>query len=1289
MSAIETPSAASYHSLFTDALENYKRKTGQDPTTHAFATQLSTCASPEEVTSLLQKEAEQLDATHKSRWRTRVFERIAPVIEIIRPLCDTAGKATGLVFQPGDTIFGSIGILLTIPDNYMKNHDALMQLLEQMAYFLGRLKTLIIPEDVPLDDAMTKIVVDILVELIRIFALLTQRMSPSDAFIPKAKRRFRKVLATVSGDKEIDSMLKRLDELTKVEHLMTTAQARRDIAIVKREQQRQERIQQAERYRSWLSVPNSSTNQAIASEARYSDTSMWLVRGSVYEGWKSSGTLLWITGKPGAGKTVICSTIIKDLQNSLRSSGSSAALAYFYCDFRDATKQSYRGLLGSLLMDLSTQSDETDTILQNLFSKHGNGSREPDVDDLVQCLKEMLERLDGTKYIVVDALDEMPNYGISSSRAKSLELVSQLIGLGLSNLRICITSRPEDDIGQVLQPSTFHQVVLDREKEHRDDIARLIRSVVESNRKMRVWGEAIKEEVIEALSEKADGMFRYVSCQLDTLCECPLPKIRSTLKSLPTTLYATYESTLERVSEEKWEHAHRIFQCLSFSERPLRVEELAEVFAVHPDDEIPTYHSDWRSDDPESVVLSTCPGSFIQIISEDSSTGTRRIVQFTHFSVKEFLTSDRLTHPEAKASRFHVLPGQSHVVLARTCLGVLLRPNDAATVEQSTSIKPHLEEYATHLWDNHARYEDVYMSLSRVAKLLFDPTKPHFAAWARSRESSLGERNQPGTPLYFAALCGLPRLVKHIVASGSYDINARGGKHGTALFAALEGRFLTTIRLLLDHGADVNALGGRYGTALKEAATISRPDIVQLLLDRGADVNNPGGEYGSALQVAAASGNLDTVRLLLDRGANVNPGSGRYGSPLQMALSNGKPDLNIVQLLLDRGANINAQSGRLGTAALTAAVSGGKLDIVQFLLDRGADVNSQGGMVGTALQVAASSGRLDLVQLLLDHGADANAQGGRHGSVLKAAASSGMVDIVQLLLDHGADVNAQGSEYGGALQAAASSGKLDIVQLLLDRGANVNAQSGLGGTALQAAALSGKPDIIQLLLDHGADVNSQGGRYGSALQAAASSGRLNMVQLLLDRGADVNQGGLAGTALHAAVSSSKLDIVRLLLDRGADADIQSGHYGTVLQVAACNRNSEEATMIDIVKFFLDRGFDVNAQGGEFRTALIGASYHGYLDIVRLLIASGADTSIESEKYGTALEAVQDTPPWITIDEQNRTAIVKLLSSVPQDASVVPSSGGAEPVIWWFPLRQYTDEEIETLASVCMEGRCTS
>ncbi|KAI0272338.1 hypothetical protein BC834DRAFT_343378 [Gloeopeniophorella convolvens] len=258
MPAAGTPTAALYRSLFTRALEDYKKKTRQDPTAHERVARLVRCASPEEAIDLLRKEAEQLDATHRSSLRICVFEKIAPIVEVIHPLCDTAGKATGLGSQPAEMIFGAIEILLTTPDNYVKNHKILMQLLGLMARFLKRLEILFVPEDVPYDDTTTKMIMDILVELINAFALLTQKMSPSDTVILTAKRYIRKVFAMGSGDKEIEHMLRQLDEVTSVKHFMDTALARHETVIIKRFQRERERMLWAERCRKWLSAPNSS-----------------------------------------------------------------------------------------------------------------------------------------------------------------------------------------------------------------------------------------------------------------------------------------------------------------------------------------------------------------------------------------------------------------------------------------------------------------------------------------------------------------------------------------------------------------------------------------------------------------------------------------------------------------------------------------------------------------------------------------------------------------------------------------------------------------------------------------------------------------------------------------------------------------------------------------------------------------------------------------------------------------------------------------------------------------------
>jgi hypothetical protein len=112
-------------------------------------------------------------------------------------------------------------------------------------------------------------------------------------------------------------------------------------------------------------------------------------------------------------------------------------------------------------------------------------------------------------YLIIDALDEAPNTpGIPSPREKVLHLVKELVELCLPNFHICVTSRPEIDIRQVLEPLTFRQVSLHDQSGQKEDIADYVRSLVysDSEQIMRRWRTDDKELVINTLSERADGM---------------------------------------------------------------------------------------------------------------------------------------------------------------------------------------------------------------------------------------------------------------------------------------------------------------------------------------------------------------------------------------------------------------------------------------------------------------------------------------------------------------------------------------------------------------------------------------------------------------------------------------------------------------------------------------------------------------------------------------------------------------------------------------------------------------
>ncbi len=115
-------------------------------------------------------------------------------------------------------------------------------------------------------------------------------------------------------------------------------------------------------------------------------------------------------------------------------------------------------------------------------------------------------------------------------------------------------------------------------------------------------------------------------------------RIQHALADLPETLDETYQRTLGEINKADWELAHRLFQFVAVASRPLRGEELAELLAFDfKAGPIPKFHEDWRLEDPVDAVLSSCSSLLAVVNVEDS-----RVIQFSHFSVKEFLTSARL-----------------------------------------------------------------------------------------------------------------------------------------------------------------------------------------------------------------------------------------------------------------------------------------------------------------------------------------------------------------------------------------------------------------------------------------------------------------------------------------------------------------------------------------------------------------------------------------------------------------------------------------------------------------------
>jgi ankyrin repeat protein len=453
------------------------------------------------------------------------------------------------------------------------------------------------------------------------------------------------------------------------------------------------------------------------------------------------------------------------------------------------------------------------------------------------------------------------------------------------------------------------------------------------------------------------------------------------------------------------------------------VEELAEVLAVDFDDVggIPKLNPNWRWEDEEQALLTSC-SSLIVIVETDDS----RVVQFSHFSVKEFLTSIRLADSSKDVSRYHIDLEPAHTILAQACMGILLQTDDCVE-EDGIGRSSSLAGYAARHWVTHAKFERVSSSLQKAMEYLFDLDKPYFVAWLELHNIDIAPTplssflhyfagfpasppTSSGTPLYYASLCGFQDLVEHLAVKHPGHVNTSGGYYVTPLVAALAGRHFQTAKFLYHNGAHVDVRGEEGDTLLHSPAWYGDLEMVQVLLDYKVDVNAQRDRGWTPLHDASDGDRStgfhnvvqslpDTVQLLLEHGADVNMRALNNLTPLHKAVEEGR--IEIVRMLLERGANVGAKDDE-GKTPLHEAARHGQDEVVHVLLERGANEDANDNKGRTPLHEAARYGEVEVARVLLKCGANAGAKDYEGGTPLQIASVEGNQATLKLLSEYGA-----------------------------------------------------------------------------------------------------------------------------------------------------------------------------------------------------------------------------------------------------------------------------------------------
>ncbi|XP_063412638.1 ankyrin repeat domain-containing protein 50-like [Mytilus trossulus] len=519
------------------------------------------------------------------------------------------------------------------------------------------------------------------------------------------------------------------------------------------------------------------------------------------------------------------------------------------------------------------------------------------------------------------------------------------------------------------------------------------------------------------------------------------------------------------------------------------------------------------------------------------------------------------------------------------------------------------------------------------------------------------------SPLYRSSKRGHSDMVKLLIEINADVIQFNDHKE-SPLDAACKGGYTDVVKLLMQNNTNVSWCNDYQESPLYIACERGHTDIVELLLQNNACVSKCNFEEESPLFVACEGGHIDTVALLLKNNADVSQCNFQEESPLFVACNGGHK--SIVALLLQNYSCVS-QCNCADESPLFVACKGGHTDIVALLLKSNADVSQCNRFEESPLYVACAAGHTDTVDVLLHNNADVSQCNNFDKSPLFVACEEGHTDTVALLLTSNADVSKCDRMAESPLYVACAAGHTDTVDILLHNNADVSQCNKIGKSPMFVACKGGHTNTVKVLLQNNAEVNQCDNRVESSLFVACAGGHTETVELLLQNNADLSQCDYIGNSpLYVACANGHKDMVELFLKKNAD-------------VSKCNKVGESPLYVackfrckDTVKLLLQNNADVSQceqQDGksplhvacecclpDTRMPLyrfwdpnviwswryirhddhkLEDTYHGYYDIVKLLLAWNADVRLCDKKGQTPLEYARKSQ---TMD------IVKLLEN---------------------------------------------
>ncbi|KAF3289933.1 hypothetical protein TWF970_003676 [Orbilia oligospora] len=1046
----------------------------------------------------------------------------------------------------------------------------------------------------------------------------------------------------------------------------------------------------------WISKINGHSKHDATSKRCKPGTGEWLLTSIQYRNWLGRAKeILFCPGIPGAGKTVLTSTVINDLLDK-RSNDPSIGIAFIYFDFKGSAALEVEDLFSDLLKQLGdTRAGSLPKHFKKLFDDHKNSGRPP-LREIIDALCAVVKTYSRV-FIVLDALDEYQNQKERSVFLGKLFDMNEDHGIN-----IYATSRRIHDI-----QNRFKKLGACKECEIRastEDVKRYLEIRIDEvgNSSAKEHKETIKQMI----SERAQGMFLLAELQFDAIESLDEPnwkEIQTCLERFGTSSESPYDVTYQTImnricgkdpdikkdKKASVGSARKAFQVLSWitrSSRHLTKEELQHAIAVEPG----TNKIDKNNITNINDIISLCRG--LVTYEEESNT-----VKLAHYTVQEYFErSWRSWFPHANSD------------IARACILYLSYDHFKAGQSQSEEeFKKRLKSnslysYAAKNWGKHTRdswaegqfdggerspsakpkadcpdwptRQSDTMSLvhnllfkggaglrSACVQAMFMPGLSSPKPFTSTQFESSLKNQMPGS--HIATYFGLKPVIEHLLEKNGPNLETENSWGPTLLsLGAYFGLKPIITRLLVKDGIGIEAKDSWGQTLLSVAAENGHKDLVELFLERGANCKSTDSQGQTPLLLAAGNGHKDIVEFLLEKGADHRTMDSSNRTPLAAAADSEHKE--IVELLLAKGADPNVKDSD-GRTPLMIAIEWGCEDIVEVFLRKTEPnrevvsfslitrlLNSVWSLVtGQTLQITTS----------LRVKVDFNIKNSEDLTPLLIALGNMEPEIASLLVKNVADidVNVQDAEGLTALHHAVDNDYKDVVKLLVEKKkADCNVQNLAGATPLLIVAENGEQKIASLLLEGGADPNIQDNEGQTPLSLAMDFSHQEIAQMLVEHGADPNGTDEEGEhILFSAIRDDDEKMIELLIEKQANLEVKNRSGETPLSNAMANGSK------DIVKLLLKCGADPNVIDQDDEPILFSAISDEDEEIVVLLIEEKAN--LEAKKKSG------ETPLSYAMANRVEESIVKLLLEGGADPNAKDKNG--EPIL--FAAISNDDEEI--------------